>query len=330
MLIKHRPRRLRKSISTRTAVAENTLQASDLIAPLFVEDTPNPQTPIASIPGYARHNLVSLVQEVQELHELGIPGGVLFAKIPDHLKDNTGKEAVNPNGLMPRAIRAIKEAVPGFMLWSDIALDPYSIHGHDGIVEGTTIVNDKTVEVLGQMAVVHAEAGVDFVAPSDMMDGRVGAIRAALDDAGYTDVGIVAYTAKYASCFYGPFRDALDSAPGFGDKKTYQMNPANGREALRELELDITEGADMVMVKPGLPYLDIVHQFRTSTHLPVVVYQVSGEYAMVHAAAEKGWLNLEAAMFETLMAFKRAGAQLVITYFARHAAERLQQYRRIG
>lgn len=307
------------------------MQASDLIAPLFVEDSAIPQTPIASLPGYSRHNLDSVVLEVQKLYDLGIPGGVLFSKIPDHLKDNTGKEALNPNGLMPRAIRAIKEAVPDFMLWSDIALDPFSIHGHDGIVDGTRIVNDATVEVLSQMAVVHAKAGVDFVAPSDMMDGRIEAIRLALDHAGYTDVGIVAYTAKYASCFYGPFRDALDSAPGFGDKKTYQMNPANSREALRELELDIAEGADMVMVKPGLPYLDIVHQFHRSTHLPVVVYQVSGEYAMVHAAAEKGWLNLEAAMFETLVAFKRAGAHLVITYFAERAAEVLRQHgNRVG
>jgi porphobilinogen synthase len=249
---------------------------------------------------------------------------LLFAKAPDSKKDNKGTEAINPNGLMQRAIRTLKAHVPEMYLMSDVALDPYSSYGHDGIVEDGQIVNDPTVEVLAQMAVSHAEAGVDMVAPSDMMDGRIAAIREALEESGFRNCGIMSYAVKYASCFYGPFRDALDSAPGFGDKKTYQMNPANGDAGIREVELDIEEGADIVMVKPGMPYLDMVLRTKEISEVPVSVYQVSGEYSMIHAAAEKGWLNLDESMYESLIAFKRAGADLIATYFAKTMAKKLK------
>lgn len=320
-----RPRRLRASAGLRRLTQETTLSPADFIAPLFVEEGTATRTPIASLPGHSRLTLDLLVDECRELYSLGIGAVLLFAKVPDALKDNTGAEALNPNGLYPRAIKAIKAAVPELVVMTDIALDPFSSYGHDGIVEGQRIVNDATVDVLAQMAVVHAQAGADVVAPSDMMDGRIGAIRRALEAGGYPEVGILAYTAKYASCLYGPFRDALDSAPGFGDKQTYQMQPGNAREALREAALDEAEGADILMVKPGLWYLDVLYRLRQATPLPLAVYQVSGEYAQLHAAADRGWLHLENAMWESLLALKRAGADLIATYFAKAAAQGLQR-----
>lgn len=254
---------------------------------------------------------------------MGIKSVLLFIKCKDDLKDNTGKEAWNKNGLMQRSVRAIKDAVPEMYVMTDVALDPYSSYGHDGIVEDGEIVNDPTVEALVKMSISHAEAGADMVAPSDMMDGRIGAIRQGFEGSGYTKVGIMAYSAKYASCFYGPFRDALDSAPGFGDKKTYQMDPANRIEAVKEALMDVEEGADIVMVKPGLPYLDILREVKNAVDVPVSVYNISGEYAMIKAAAKMGWVNEEKAILETLTSFKRAGADLIATYFAKDAAKLL-------
>lgn len=320
----HRPRRLRRGPAIRQMVQENHLRAEDLLAPLFLQEGQNTVEPIASLPGHSRLTADRAVDQCGVLWELGIRSVLLFAKVPDAKKDNAGTEALNPDGLLPTAVRAIKAAFPELVVMTDVALDPYSSYGHDGIVANGQIVNDPTVDVLAQMSVVHAEAGADFVAPSDMMDGRILAIRTALETNGFIDTGIMAYSAKYASCFYGPFRDALDSAPGFGDKKTYQMNPANVQEAIRELELDIEEGADLVMVKPGLPYLDVVRAAAEISPVPVAVYQVSGEYAMVKAAAERGWVDPTAAMFETLLAFKRAGAKLIATYFAEEAARALK------
>lgn len=272
------------------------------------------------MPNYFRRSLDLTVKEVKELWSLGIKSVLLFIKCKDELKDNTGKEAWNKDGLMQRSIRAIKEAVPEMYVMTDVALDPYSSYGHDGIVENGEIVNDATVEALVKMSISHAEAGVDMVAPSDMMDGRIGAIREGLEESGFTKVGIMAYSAKYASCFYGPFRDALDSAPGFGDKKTYQMDYANRTEAVREALMDVEEGADIVMVKPGLPYLDILRDVKNAVNVPVSVYNISGEYAMIKAAARMGWINEEKAIIETLTGFKRAGADLIATYFAKDAA----------
>jgi porphobilinogen synthase len=312
-----RPRRLRSTPAIRRMANEHTVSAHNLIAPLFIIEGSQSRQEIHSMPGYFRNTLDMAVQEAREAHNLGIPAVLLFVKVPDELKDNMGTEAVNPVGLMQRSIRAIKQAVPDLCIMTDVALDPYSSFGHDGIVADGQIVNDPTVQVLAQMAVSHARAGADFVAPSDMMDGRVGAIREALDANGFTNVGIMSYSAKYASCFYGPFRDALDSAPGFGDKKTYQMNPANLREAVRETLLDIDEGADIVMVKPGIPYLDVVRAVREVCDVPVAVYNVSGEYAMIKAAAANGWLNERQAVAEMLIAFRRAGADLIATYFWR-------------
>lgn len=320
-----RPRRLRNSAAVRDLVREHQVSAKDFILPLFVMEGLNQKEEIASMPGYFRYSLDLLLEEVKECYALGIRSALLFAKVADELKDNEGKEALNPQGLMQQAIRAIKQEVPEMYLMSDVALDPYSSFGHDGIVFEGEILNDETAAVLAGMAVSHAEAGVDCVAPSDMMDGRIGFIREALEDEGFTNVSILSYTAKYASAFYGPFRDALDSAPGFGDKKTYQMDPGNSKEALRELALDQQEGADIVMVKPGLPYLDIVKSLAENTHLPVAAYHVSGEYAMIKAAAEKGWLDEQACMWESLLAFKRAGAQLIATYYAKEAAWQLKQ-----
>ena len=254
---------------------------------------------------------------------MGLRSVLLFTKVEDHLKDNKGTEAVNPNGLMQRGIRAIKESVPEMYVMSDVALDPYSSHGHDGIVEGDEIINDTTVEVLGEMAVSHARAGADMVAPSDMMDGRIGYIRERLEEEGFINTGIMSYSIKYASCFYGPFRNALDSAPGFGNKKTYQMDNANATEGLGEVERDIEEGADMVMVKPGMPYLDMVRLLKDNFDIPVTAYQVSGEYSMIKAVSEKGWLNQQDIILESLLAFKRAGATLIVTYFAKEATKLL-------
>jgi porphobilinogen synthase len=304
-------------------VQENRLHPSDFIVPLFFMEGENKKEEIASMPGYFRYTLDLLIDEVKSCYALGIRSALLFAKVEDNLKDNEGKEAINPNGLMQRAIRLLKSEVPKMYLMSDVALDPYSIHGHDGIVDDEEILNDETIDLLAEMALSHAEAGVDMVAPSDMMDGRIGAIRERLEDEGHIHVGIMSYSVKYASSFYGPFRDALDSKPGFGDKKTYQMNPANSSEAMSEVDNDIDEGADIIMVKPGTPYLDMVKQVSSQFEIPVSVYQVSGEYAMIKAASEKDWLNHDSVMIESLIGFKRAGATLIATYFAKEASKLL-------
>lgn len=320
----NRYRRLRANNSIRALVAETQLSVNDFLAPIFVVEGSNVKEPIASMPNYFRYSLDTLQQEIKELWQLGIKGVLLFVKVPDHLKDNEGKEALNENGLMQKAIIAIKNIQPEILVFTDVALDPYSVYGHDGIVENENIVNDKTNVVLAEMAVSHARAGADFVAPSDMMDGRIKVIREALEQNGFHNTGIMAYSAKYASSFYGPFRDALDSAPGFGDKKTYQMDFANRAEAVKEALADVEEGADIVMVKPGLPYLDIVREVKNAVNVPVAVYNVSAEYAMLKAAAEKGWLNHDAAMIEMLISFKRAGASIIATYFAKEAAQLLK------
>lgn len=318
-----RPRILRQSDAVRRLVQETWLTPDDFIVPLFIDEGENFQEEIASMPNYYRRSLDLTIKEVKELWAMGLRTVLLFVKVPDHLKDNLGKEALNRDGLMQRSIRAIKDAVPDMCVMTDVALDPYSSYGHDGIVENFEIVNDKSVEVLAQMSISHALAGADFVAPSDMMDGRIGAIRQALEAENLHKTGILAYSAKYASCFYGPFRDALDSAPGFGDKKSYQMNPANRVEALREVQLDISEGADIVMVKPALSYLDIIREVKNTVHVPVAAYQVSGEYAMVKAAAKMGWLDEDRAKMEILTSIKRAGADVIATYFAKDAVQLL-------
>ena len=300
-------------------VAETVITPNDFIAPLFVTEGKSLREEISSMPGYFRLTLDLLKAEVKELYSLGIKSVLLFIKCDDNLKDNKGTEAINDKGLMQRAIRTIKEAQPEIVVMTDVALDPYSTFGHDGIVDGTEIVNDATVSVLAEMSVSHARAGADIVAPSDMMDGRIHAIRKALEESGYTKTGIMSYSAKYASCLYGPFRDALDSAPGFGDKKTYQMDFANRREAI----LDVDEGADIVMVKPALAYLDIIREVKDSVTVPVSAYQVSGEYAMIKASAKMGWLNEDKAIIETLTSIKRAGADLIATYFAKDAVKLL-------
>jgi porphobilinogen synthase len=302
-------------------VAETILTPNDFIVPLFIDEGVGVRQEIASMPGYFRQSLDGTVKEIKELWSLGIKCVLLFVKSKDELKDNTGKEAWNPDGLMQRSIRAIKEAVPDIVVMTDVALDPYSSYGHDGIVENGEIVNDPTVEALIRMSLSHAAAGADWVAPSDMMDGRIGAIRRAFEENGYTRTGIMAYSAKYASCFYGPFRDALDSAPGFGDKKTYQMDPANRIEAVKEARMDVEEGADIVMVKPALPYLDIIREVKNAVDVPVSAYNISGEYAMIKAAAKMGWVNEEKAIIETLTSIRRAGADLIATYFAKDAVK---------
>ncbi len=316
-----RLRRNRQSSAIREMVQEHRLHPSDFIAPIFIMEGEDKKEEIPSMPGYFRYSLDALNTELEELIEVGIQSVLLFVKVPESKKDNEGTEALNDEGLMQKSVRFIKENYPDLLVMTDVAMDPYSSYGHDGIVIDGEILNDPSVEVLAKMGVSHAKAGADMVAPSDMMDGRIGAMREALDEAGFENTGIMAYSAKYASSFYGPFRDALDSAPGFGDKKTYQMNPANVEEALREVELDIKEGADIVMVKPGLPYLDVVRAVKHNFNIPVSVYNVSGEYAMIKAAAEKGWLNEEEVMMESLLAFKRAGADLIATYFAKDAAK---------
>lgn len=325
MYLQHRNRTLRHSASIRDLMTETMLSPNDFMFPLFIMEGINQKIEIPSMPGIYRMTLDLIVKEVKELYSLGIKAVNTYVKCPDELKDNTGKESWNPNGLMQRAIKAIKDACPEMVIMSDVALDPYSSFGHDGIVENGEIVNDATVEALVNMGLSHAEAGVDFLAPSDMMDGRIFELRKALEQNGYTKVGIMSYSAKYASCFYGPFRDALDSAPGFGDKKTYQMNPANRREALNEVFKDIDEGADIVMVKPALAYLDIIREVKDAVTVPVSAYNVSGEYAMIHAAAQNGWLDLEKSMMESLLSIKRAGADLISTYFAKEAAKVLNR-----
>jgi porphobilinogen synthase len=304
-------------------VSETVLTPSDFIVPLFIDEGKNVKDPILSMPGYFRHSLDITVSEVKELWSMGLKSVLLFIKCKDELKDNKGTEALNPQGLMQRSIRAIKDACPEMIVMTDVALDPFSSFGHDGIVDGTEILNDVTVEVLAKMSVSHAAAGADFIAPSDMMDGRILAIREALESNGYTNTGIMSYSAKYASCFYGPFRDALDSAPGFGDKKTYQMNYTNRLEAIKETIMDVEEGADIVMVKPAMAYLDIIREVKNAVEVPVSAYQVSGEYAMIKAAAEKGWLQEDKAIIECLTSIKRAGADLIATYFAKDAVRLL-------
>jgi porphobilinogen synthase len=300
-------------------VAETILTPNDFIVPLFIIEGENEVSEIASMPNYYRRSLDLTVKEVKELWNMGLKSVLLFVKAKDETKDNKGTEALNPNGLMQRSIKAIKDAVPEMVVMTDVALDPFSSFGHDGIVENGEIVNDATVEVLAQMSVSHAQAGADFVAPSDMMDGRIGAIRQALEEANYTKTGIMAYSAKYASCFYGPFRDALDSAPGFGDKKTYQMDYANRLEAVKETIMDVEEGADIVMVKPALSYLDVIREVKNAVDVPVSCYNISGEYAMIKAAAKMGWIDENKAILETLTSMKRAGADLIATYFAKDA-----------
>lgn len=323
MYLQRRNRILRTNPAIRTMVAETILTPADFIAPLFIDEGENYQIEIASMPNYYRRSIDLTVKEVKELWSLGIKSVLLFIKCQDELKDNTGMEAWNPDGLMQRTVKAIKDAIPDMYIMTDVALDPYSSYGHDGIVENGEIVNDPTVEALVKMSISHAKAGADMVAPSDMMDGRIGAIRQGLEENGFTKTGIMAYSAKYASCFYGPFRDALDSAPGFGDKKTYQMDYSNRTEAIRETLMDIEEGADIVMVKPGLPYLDIVREVKNAVDVPVSVYNISGEYAMIKAAAKMGWLDENKAIIETLTCIKRAGADLIATYFAKDAAKLL-------
>lgn len=321
MNLRHRPRRLRRKETIRALVRETALAPGDLIYPMFVVDGRRERQPISSMPGQFRLSPDECVKTAKRLLDLGVGAVNLFGYSPR--KDDTGALACDPSGLIPRTVRLLKKECPALCVQTDVALDPFTVHGHDGIVIRGEVANDETVEVLCRMALVHAEAGVDWVTPSDMMDGRVGAIRDVLDGAGHEGVGIMAYSAKYASCFYGPFRGALKSAPKSGDKKTYQMDPANAREALREIALDIQEGADVVMVKPALAYLDIIAAARARFDVPIAAYHVSGEYSMVMAAAARGWLDAARAMMESLLCIKRAGADMILTYYAPEAAELL-------
>lgn len=315
-----RPRRNRKSAAIRDLVRETEVTPGHLIYPLFLQEGKE-NTPIESMPGCVRWSLDGLVKEAGEAHSLGVPAVVLFPRIPDKLKTSDAKECYNPKGLIPRAIQALKKAHPTLVVITDIALDPYNSDGHDGLVaKDGRILNDETVEVLCKQSLCHAKAGADIVSPSDMMDGRVSAMRAALDEDGYEDVSIMSYTAKYASAYYGPFRGALDSAPKSGDKKTYQMDPANAREAVREAQLDEAEGADIMMVKPAGPYLDIIAKLRAATTLPIAAYQVSGEYLMIKSAAAAGWLDEAKIVHESLLGIRRAGADMILTYFAKQFA----------
>ena len=329
MNLPRRPRRLRRTSAIREMVQEVRLHPSDLIAPLFVQEGSGAPEPVGSMPGVFRLSLVDLVIECRELAALGVHGVALFPVTPADRKNAHATEALNCDCLVLRAVRAVKAAVPELVLFTDIALDPYTTHGHDGLLtaDGSDVDNDATVRVLAQMAVLNAQAGADFVAPSDMMDGRVGAIRRALDEAGQTGTGIMAYSAKFASAFYGPFRDAVGSASAAGtralDKRTYQLNPANRREAIADALLDEQEGADLLMVKPAGPYLDVLTELRNQTRLPLAAYQVSGEYAQIQAAAQLGWLDLPKCRHESLLAIKRAGADLILTYFAKAAAGEL-------
>ena len=318
----NRNRRLRTNEAIRSLVRETIISPNDFIVPLFVVEGKGIKEEIPSMPNYFRMSLDNIEKEVHELWKLGLKSVLLFVKVPDNLKDNKGTEALNPNGLMQRAIKTVKNATPGMLVMTDVALDPFSSFGHDGIVENGQIANDITSAILAEMSVSHAEAGADFVAPSDMMDGRILEIRDALEHAGFFDTGILAYSAKYASAHYGPFRDALDSAPVDlqnvpKDKKTYQMDYHNRIEAIRETLMDIEEGADIVMVKPGISYLDIVREIKNAVEVPVAVYQVSGEYAMIKAASQRGWLDHDAVMMEQVTAIKRAGADMIASYFAK-------------
>jgi len=322
----NRNRRLRTNESIRSLVRETAITPNDFIAPLFVVEGKNKKEEIASMPNYFRFSLDLLEKEVKELWSLGIKSVLLFVKVPDNLKDNAGTEALNADGLMQRAIKTVKNAVPEMLVMTDVALDPYSAYGHDGVIAEGKVINDDTTAILAEMGLSHAKAGADILAPSDMMDGRIFEMRSLLEDEGFHETGIMSYSAKYASAFYGPFRDALDSAPVDAenipkDKKTYQMDPANREEAVKETLMDIEEGADIVMVKPGLCYLDIVRDLRNAVNIPIAVYQVSGEYAMIKAAAEKGWLDHDAVVLEQLTAIKRAGASMIASYFAKDAVK---------
>ncbi|ATC65908.1 porphobilinogen synthase [Nibricoccus aquaticus] len=324
-----RPRRLRRNASVRALVEETVLRPADFIAPLFVVDGKGAPEPIGSMPGVSRLNIVDLVKECRALAKLGVPAVALFPKLDANYKDDSGSAALHEDALILRAVRAVKKALPELVVMTDIALDPYTTHGHDGLLtaEGKDVANDATVAVLVKMAVLHARAGVDFVAPSDMMDGRIGAIRAGLDAAGFTNTAIMAYSSKFASAYYGPFRDAVGSAKAAGthalDKRTYQLNPANRREAVVEALLDEAEGADVLMVKPAGAYLDIIREVREATKKPLAAYQVSGEYAQIQAAAQLGWLDLARVRHESLLAIKRAGADMILTYFAKEMAAEL-------
>ncbi len=320
MNIVRRPRRNRQSAAIRDMVQETRLSVSDFILPLFVLEGQNVRSEVKSMPGIYRLSTDLLLNEVKECVDLGVQTFALFPNLPEAKKDKYATESYNPDGLYLQTVRAINDRFPDVVIMTDVAMDPYSSDGHDGIVENGKILNDPTLEVLGKMALAQAQAGAHIVGPSDMMDGRVGYIRQVLDEGGFHDVAIMAYSAKYASAFYGPFRDALDSAPKFGDKKTYQMNPANSREALIEAALDYAEGADFLMVKPALPYLDIIKLLSDKYDLPIAAYNVSGEYAMIKAAALNGWLDGDRAMMEALTAIKRAGAKVILTYFAKEAA----------
>ena len=325
MYIFHRPRRNRKSAGVRNLARETILNVNDLVWPLFVQEGKKKKTPILSLPGCNRLSIDLLVKEAKEARDLGINALAIFPLIADSKKDHFAKESINIKGLYPETIRILKAEVPEMVLMTDVAMDPYSSDGHDGLVEKGKILNDETLEILGEMALVQASAGADYIAPSDMMDGRVGYLREVLDENGFTDVGIMAYSAKYCSALYGPFRDALDSAPKSGDKKTYQMDPANSNEALREVQLDLEEGADIVMVKPAHAYLDILYRVKEISTVPVAAYHVSGEYAMIKAAAEKGWLDEEKTMMEITTSIKRAGADIIFTYYAKEIAKLLRK-----
>ena len=315
----NRNRRLRSKESLRNLIRESTIHPHDFIAPLFLVEGKNIKEEISSMPDYYRYSLDNIGREVKYLWELGVQAVLLFAKIPENLKDNTGAEALNIDGLMQRGIKEIRNTVPEITIMTDVALDPYSNYGHDGIVENNEILNDKTNKILSKMALSHAMAGADVIAPSDMMDGRVLSIRNILEKNGFHNTAIMSYTAKYASSFYGPFREALDSKPGFGDKKTYQMDFCNRFDAVSEAKLDINEGADIIMVKPGISYLDIVRDLKNTIDSPIAIYQVSGEYSMLKAASKQGWLDHDKVMMEQLISMKRAGASMIASYFAKDA-----------
>jgi porphobilinogen synthase len=315
----NRHRRLRSKESLRNLVRESTIHPHDFIVPLFLVKGKNVKEEISSMPDYYRYSLDNICKEVKDLWKLGVQAVLLFAKVPENLKDNSGTEALNTDGLMQRGIKEIKNVVPEMTIMTDVALDPYSIYGHDGIVENKVIINDKTNEILSKMALSHAIAGADVIAPSDMMDGRILSIRNTLEKNGFHNTAIMSYSAKYASSFYGPFRDALDSKPGFGDKKTYQMDFCNRFDAVSEAKLDISEGADIIMVKPGISYLDIVRELKNSIDAPIAIYQVSGEYSMLKAASKQGWLDHDQVMMEQLVSMKRAGSSMIASYFAKDA-----------
>jgi len=317
----NRPRRLRSNETLRNLIKETTISPSDFLVPLFIISGENKIEEISSMPNYFKRSIDLTLKQIESLRKIGLNSFLLFAQIDDKLKDNYGKEAINKDGLMQRGIREIKNKFPDVLLMTDVALDPYSIHGHDGVVENSKIINDITIEILSNMSLSHVKAGADFVAPSDMMDGRIKIIRETFESNGFHNAGIMSYSAKYASCFYGPFRDALNSTPGFGDKKEYQMDFSNRSEAVREVNLDIKEGADIVMVKPGISYLDIIRDLKNNCNVPISSYQVSGEYAMIKLAAKQGWIDEDQAILETSIAFKRAGASFIASYFAEQAVK---------